>query len=181
MGNQSSSRFNRASADQHRSSSLDQHTNRDKSQQQHHRHKSDVDNSFDYSIDNKKATTGGGGGMYSNHHTREHKRHGVVSLKVVNQHAATANLRGIENHICHTITPKGWCCNTSSSSSSSSSSICVFHVITSSHLYHHRHHHHLVGSIIYGASNFNPVAIQEAIVGSDRYNDYMHVLLLMIA
>lgn len=172
MGNQSSSRFNRASADQHRSSSLDQHTNRDKSQQQHHRHKSDVDNSFDYSIDNKKATTGGGGGgMYSNHHTREHKRHGVVSLKVVNQHAATANLRGIENHICHTITPKGRCYT------SSSSSMCVFHVITSSHLYHHHH----AGSIIYGASNFNPVAIQEAIVGSDRYNDYMHVLLLMIA
>jgi len=75
-------------------------------------------------MDNKKVT-----GIISNHHVREHKRHGVVSLKVVNQHAATANLRGIENHICHTITPKG--------------------------------------SIIYGASNFNPVAIQEAIVASD--------------
>jgi len=93
MGNQSSSR--RASsftAEQPHRSSIEHHTNRDKQQHQHHRHKSDVDNYFDYSMDNKKVT-----GIISNHHVREHKRHGVVSLKVVNQHAATANLRGIEN------------------------------------------------------------------------------------
>lgn len=136
MGNQSSSRFNRApsfTAEQpHRSSSIDHHTNRDKQQQHHHRHKSDVDNYFDYSMDNKKAT-----GMISNHHVREHKRHGVVSLKVVNQHAATANLRGIENHICHTITPKGGCCNISSSHHRCAwlhHHIIVSHVLTSFHL-----------------------------------------------
>jgi len=124
MGNQSSSR--RASsftAEQPHRSSIEHHTNRDKQQHQHHRHKSDVDNYFDYSMDNKKVT-----GIISNHHIREHKRHGVVSLKVVNQHAATANLRGIENHICHTITPKGGCCNISSSHHR------FPHVLTSSHL-----------------------------------------------